>query len=227
MMKNVVIIVAGGSGKRMNSAIPKQFLLLNNLPVLMHTIHIFHVFDKTIEIIVVLPEEQINNWKSLCKEHQFTIDHKLVPGGKTRFHSSRNAIEMLTGDCLVAIHDGVRPLVSLNTIDRCFKAAEKNGAAIPVINLVDSIRRVNNSDNFPANRNEIVLCQTPQVFQSNLLIEAFKQPYSSKFTDDALVVEKLGHEISLVEGNRENIKITNQVDLAVAERLLKYLQENP
>lgn len=222
-MHNKVIIVAGGIGKRMNSEIPKQFLILNNLPVLMHSMLKFYNYDKLIEIIIVLPQQQIDYWKSLCKFHNFKIKHRIVVGGETRFHSSKNAIDTINEKCLVAIHDGVRPLVSLDTINRCFDIARSEGNAIPIINLVDSIRKVEKDTHYPVNRDEIVKCQTPQVFDSDILKEAFKQEYSSEFTDDAIVVEKLRYKINLVEGNKENIKITNKQDLAIAESLIKLM----
>lgn len=219
------LIVAGGSGKRMGTKIPKQFLELAGKPVLMHTIERFKAFNEAITIITVIPEEQFGLWKELQEAHSFSIPQTLVKGGDTRFMSVKNGLEAVGPAGLVAIHDGVRPLVSIDTIKRCFEAAGKSGSAIPVIGLTDSLRMITNGGSIPADRQRFRLVQTPQVFEISLIRNAYLQPYCPEFTDDATVVEKAGGKISLVEGNRENIKITNPEDLLAAETLLSSLSE--
>ncbi len=220
-MTKTAIIVAGGTGKRMNSEIPKQFIEINGLPVLMHTIKIFYKYDNSIEFIIVLPKDQIDYWIELRKKHNFLINHRIIEGGKTRFHSTQNALKLLEKKTLVAVHDGVRPLVSIDTISRCFRTAEIEGNAIPVIPINESIRKIDKNDNFPVNRDDYVLIQTPEVFHSDILIDAFKQDYSNEFTACAYVIENLGIKLNLVEGNKENIKITNQFDLSITKCLLE------
>lgn len=219
-MINSAIIVAGGKGERMNANIPKQFLELHGKPILMHTLEVFHRFDATMQLILVLPATQIDFWRELCKKHAFTLSHQIISGGQTRFHSVKNGLEAVKNSGLIAIHDGVRPLVSNETIGRCFLEAQKYGAVIPVIDLVDSIREITASGSASVDRNAYKLVQTPQVFDSELLKKAYKQDFSSLFTDDASVVEAFGTEIHLVEGNRENIKITTEIDLKMAEMMV-------
>lgn len=216
----IVIIVAGGKGERMNADIPKQFIELNGKPILMHTIEAFNRFDKAMQIILVLPETQIDYWKALCKKHAFVLLHNIVSGGQTRFNSVKNGLMLVQTPALVAVHDGVRPIVSNSTIARCFKAAAKYNAAIPVIDLIDSIRQVNDNESQSVDRTKYKLVQTPQVFDAALLIKAYEQEFSALFTDDASVVEELGTKIHLVEGNRENIKITTDIDLKMVETFL-------
>ncbi|MFC2137061.1 2-C-methyl-D-erythritol 4-phosphate cytidylyltransferase [Bacteroidota bacterium] len=225
-MKKTAIIVAGGTGSRMNSEMPKQLIELNGLPILMHTINVFYNYDKQIEIIIVLPEDQINEWENLCEKHKFKIPHTIIKGGQTRFHSTQNAVKILTKNCLIAVHDGVRPLVSEDTLERCFSMAEKKGNAIPVIPIDESIRKIENEKNFPVIRDNYVKIQTPEVFISDILIEAFRQSYDESYTACNNVVEEIGIKINLVEGNRENIKITNQLDLIIAESLIKSKRNN-
>ncbi len=220
-MKKSVIIVAGGSGSRMSSDIPKQFLLIGNHPILMHTIKRFYDYDKTIQIILVLPSSQQLFWQSLCQKHDFTISHTIANGGETRFHSVKNGLECISDDFIVAIHDGVRPFVSRETIERCFETAAKKGNAIPAIEVVDSLRFVNKNENTSVSRNDYRLIQTPQVFKSFLIKKAFAQAYDTSFTDDAGVLEKMGETLFLVEGNKENIKITTPYDLLIANAILK------
>jgi len=219
-MKRYVLIVAGGSGSRMGTEVAKQFLDLAGKPVLMHTIERFWSFDNSIEIIAVLPEIQIEYWNFLQKEYSFCIPHTLVTGGDSRFLSVKNGLNLIRETGLVAIHDGVRPLVSSETIRRCFEAAEKYGNAIPVISPADSLRMVTGETNKPVNRQDIKIIQTPQVFNTALIRQAYLQEYNPDFTDDATVLEKTGHAIHLVEGNRENIKITNPEDLIISAALL-------
>ncbi len=220
-MKNYAIIVAGGSGSRMTADVPKQFLLLQERPILMHTIEGFYQYNSEIEIIVALPENQFEYWNQLKTKHNFAIPHQTVAGGEYRFFSVKNCIEKIECEGIVAIHDGVRPLVSKATIERCFVKAREAGNAIPVIDLVDSIREIKNSGNQAVDRSKYKLIQTPQVFKSEILKEAYEQPFSTFFTDDASVVESLGYQINLVEGNMENIKITTPQDLLIADILLK------
>lgn len=219
-MQKSVIIVAGGSGKRMGTTIPKQFLLLKAKPVLMHTIEQFYNYDNAIEIIVVLPKEQISHWNYLCNEHHFKIKHTIVEGGSERFYSVKNGLEKLLNNGTVAIHDGVRPLVSIDTIKRTFTKAEKTGAAIPVMPVIESLRKIEGLNSFAVNRSQYVTVQTPQCFNIELVKKAYQQNFSNDFTDDASVVEKMGVKVDLVDGNVENIKITTPQDLMLAELLL-------
>ena len=215
-----VIIVAGGKGERMQTSVPKQFIEINNKPVLMHTIGVFLDYNSKISVIVVLPETQIENWHALCKKHAFTVPHRVVNGGETRFHSVKNGLKHAGPDGLIAVHDGVRPLVSIRTIDACFREAEINGASIPVIDSVESIRQINEYGSISVDRSKYKLVQTPQIFKAEILHKAYLQEFTPLFTDDASVVENIGVKIHLVEGNRENIKITSPFDLKIAEALL-------
>jgi 2-C-methyl-D-erythritol 4-phosphate cytidylyltransferase len=218
-----VVFVAGGSGKRMGVDTPKQFLELAGRPVLMHTIERFKEFNDTIEIITVLPENQLRFWNELQKKYSFDISNTLVKGGTKRFFSVKNGLEFVNTPGLVAIHDGVRPLVRVETIKRCFETAEKYGNAIPVISPADSLRIETEQGNNPVNRLQIKQVQTPQVFDAALIKKAYKQDYDPGFTDDATVLEKTGEKIQMVEGNRENIKITNPEDLFIAQTLLSFI----
>jgi 2-C-methyl-D-erythritol 4-phosphate cytidylyltransferase len=220
-MELYVVIVAGGSGKRMGAEIPKQFLELAGRPVLMHTIERFKTFNESIEIITVLPENQLRFWIDLQKKYSFTIPHTLVKGGSTRFLSVKNGLEFVNSQGLVAIHDGVRPFVSIDTIKRCFETAERLGNAIPSISPTESLRIVKGEDTVPVSRFEIKQIQTPQVFRAEIIKNAYLQNYSTDFSDDATVLEKTGEKINLIEGNRENIKITNPEDLLISDALLK------
>jgi len=221
-MKRSVVIVAGGSGTRMGSAMPKQFLPLAGRPILMRTIDVFRAFDAQMQIVLVLPQTQHQLWNSLCSQYGFTANVEVVSGGETRFHSVKNGLSKVQSGGLVAVHDGVRPLVSVQTLERCFVEAEKIGAVVPVVPINESIRHRNleNGANNLVNRDEYVIVQTPQVFHTNLLQSAFEQPYQTSFTDDASVVESFGHAITLVDGNFENIKITRPVDMVVAESII-------
>jgi len=219
--QKIAIIVAGGKGERMNADIPKQFLEIKGLPILMHTLEVFHKFDAAMQLILVLPTVQIEFWKNLCKKHKFSLPHQVVEGGSARFYSVKNGLKNIKTPSLVAIHDGVRPLVSIETIVRCFETAEEFDAAIPVVDLVDSIRQLTENGSQSVDRSAYKLVQTPQVFDAELLINAYEQVFSPLFTDDASVVEAFGRNVQLVEGNRENIKITTAFDLELAEVLLK------
>lgn len=218
-----IIIVAGGKGLRMGGDLPKQFMPLHGKPVLMHTIERFRAYSDELKIILVLPHEQQDYWRQICQKHNFTIEHTVVDGGQTRFHSSQNGVAAVPDDAtgVIGIHDGVRPFVSEETIARCFETARQFGAALPVLPVTDTLRRVTDDGGYNVQRNDYRTVQTPQTFDAQLLKQAFKQPYSDNFTDDASVVEALGHKVTMVDGNRENIKLTTPFDLVVAEALIK------
>jgi 2-C-methyl-D-erythritol 4-phosphate cytidylyltransferase len=218
-MTKSIIITAGGIGKRMGSDIPKQFIEINGLPILMRTIQQFFNFDNTIQIIVVLPEAHIYFWNGLIQKYHFTIKHTVIKGGKERFHSIKNGLTIVNGD-LVGIHDGVRPFVSIEVIKNTFNFAQAEGAAIPVIDLKESIRQIITVDSKSVDRSNYKIVQTPQCFTRDIILKAYQQDYSSEFTDDASVVEQLGHKINLVPGNDENIKITTPMDLRLSELLI-------
>mgnify|MGYP000854838678 FL=1 len=222
-MDNYVIIVAGGSGKRMGADIPKQFLELAGLPVLMHTISRFARYDSSLRIIVVLPPDHLELWNDLLKKHSYKVPHHVALGGPARFFSVRNGLTDVPDECIVAIHDGVRPLVSKDTIGRCFETAMNYGNAVPVISPADSIRMVTGVNSVAVDRRQIKQIQTPQVFRAGLIKKAYLQEYSEAFTDDATVLEVTGVPIVLVDGNRENIKITTPEDLLLAETLLPFV----
>ena len=219
-MKQSVIIVAGGKGLRMGSDLPKQFLPMGDKPVLMHTLEVFRRYDEALQIILVLPQEQQSFWKQLCDEHHFTVKHVLAEGGETRFHSVKNGLALVNGIGVVGIHDGVRPFVSQEVIARCFREAVVRKAVIPVIDVVETVRHLTESGSETVSRNDYKLVQTPQVFDADLLKRAYEQEFTPFFTDDASVVEAMGVPVYLVEGNRENIKITTPFDLKVASALL-------
>lgn len=219
-----VIIVAGGKGLRMGTDIPKQFLPVDGKPVLMRTVSRFREYDPGLGIILVLPREQHGYWDMLCREYGFTEKFLVADGGETRFHSVRNGLAMIpdTACGVVGVHDGVRPFVSVEVIKRCFDTAREHRAVVPVVPVVETVRHIETSGQTrTVPRGDFRLVQTPQTFDIKLLKQAYKQPYSNNFTDDASVVEALGHEVKLVEGNRENIKITTPFDLEVAEILAR------
>ncbi len=219
-MKKYVIIVAGGKGLRMGGELPKQFLPLAGMPVLMHTLHRFYSYDPTIAQVLVLPHEQIAFWHKLCTEHNFDLPHTVVAGGESRFHSVQNGLATVGDEGLVAVHDGVRPFVSVTVIAEAFEVAATHGAAIPVLPLVDSLRSVKGASNRAEERARYRLVQTPQVFRCDLLQHAYHTPYSEAFTDDASVAEAAGNTMHLTAGNTENIKITTPFDLLVAQTIL-------
>jgi len=222
-MQKYALIVAGGVGKRMGSGIPKQFLELAGKPILMHSAERFVAFDKSVNLVIVLNEDYFGYWNELVTRHSFSFPYVLVKGGPHRFFSVKNGLEHVPDGSLVAIHDGVRPLVSKETIGRCFDTAEKFGNAVPAIIPSDSLRVLKEKISCPVNREYFKLIQTPQVFHSDLIRKAYLHEYSAEFTDDATVLETTGEVIHLVEGNRENIKITNPEDLLVASALLPTL----
>ena len=220
-MKKFALIVAGGSGSRMNNTVPKQFAEINERPVLMHTFNAFINFDSNLEFILVLPKEQVKYWHELCKKHQFKTVHKIAFGGETRFQSVKSGLNLISGDGIVFIHDGVRPLVSAKTLQNCFETAAEKGNALPVIPVSESVRFADGSVNHPVDRGKYFLVQTPQTFQCRLIQRAFRMAKSDLFTDDATVLESIGQTIHLVEGNRENIKITYPEDLVFADIQLR------
>ena len=219
-MKKHIIIVAGGKGLRMGGEIPKQFLPIGGKPVLMRTIEAFHLYDNTIHVVLVLPVSQQTYWRELCKKYSFELPHEVADSGETRFHSVMNGLALVEGEGLVGVHDGVRPFVSQEVITRCYAEAGTKKAVIPVIGVVETVRRLEGTDSVTVPRDQYKLVQTPQVFDVALLQRAYQQKYTEMFTDDASVVEALGEKVSLVEGNRENIKLTTPFDLKLAEMLI-------
>lgn len=217
-----VIIVAGGKGLRMGGEVPKQFLPIGGKPVLMRTLERFREAMPELQIILVLPKAQQDYWQQLCREHQFAVEYQLADGGQTRFHSVQNGLALVPDDAqgVVGVHDGVRPFVSAEVIRRCYEAASTHKAVIPVIPVVETVRHLQGAGSVTVPRDEYRLVQTPQCFDIQLLKAANKQPYNDGFTDDASVVESYGRPITLVEGNRENIKITTPTDLKVAKVLI-------
>ena len=218
-MKKYIIIVAGGKGLRMGGDIPKQFLLVCGKPVLMRTLEAFHAYDASMRLILVLPVSQQAYWKQLCEEYQFELVHEIANGGETRFHSVKNGLALVEEDGLVGVHDGVRPFVSQEVISRCYEEAASLKAVIPVIGVVETVRHLTEEGSETVPRDQYKLVQTPQVFDVTLLRRAYQQEYTDLFTDDASVVEALGEKVYLVEGNRENIKLTTPFDLKLAELL--------
>ena len=222
-MDRYAILVAGGKGLRMGSDIPKQFLPLRGRPVLMHTIDVFRRTYPDIHIILVLPREQQDYWRQLCGQHDYDVELCVADGGETRFHSVHNGLSLIPDDAMgvVGVHDGVRPFVSPETIRRCFEAAEEFGAVVPVVPVVETVRQLlADGSSMTVDRNAYRLVQTPQTFDIQLLKKAYGQPFDPFFTDDASVVEAMGHPIKLVEGNNENIKLTNPADLKLAEGMM-------
>ena len=218
-----IIIVAGGKGLRMGSDIPKQFLPIGGKPVLMRTLERFRAYSSALQIVLVLPEAQQDYWRGLCEQYHFDVEYELANGGQTRFHSVQNGLALIPDDAegVVGVHDGVRPFPSIEVIRNCYETAREKKAVIPVIPVVETVRQIfskNSSRTVP--RDEYRLVQTPQTFDIQLLKAANRQPYNDGFTDDASVVESFGHAITLVEGNRENIKITTPYDMKIAEVLL-------
>lgn len=220
-LMNYAIIVAGGSGSRMKSEIPKQFIPVNGLPILMHSIKAFYNSSIKAKIILVLNSAYHVYWKSLCEDYNFKLPHLVISGGSQRFDSVKNALESITDPGLVAIHDAVRPVVTEELITRCFDVAEEKGTAIPVVPSRDSLRIKKGCTTEAIDRDIILIVQTPQVFQSGILKAAYKQSYQPDFTDDASVVEKFGYAVQTVEGDFKNLKITYPEDLEMAALFLK------
>ena len=219
-MNKYAIIVAGGSGSRMNSDIPKQFLMLNGKPILFYAINMFLKTFEDCKIILVLPEEHIGTGQEIIDAFFDYNKIKIVMGGRTRFHSVQNGLANVKEDSIVFVHDAVRPLISEVLLKRCYACAAEFGTAIPSIPLKDSIRQLIENGNETVNRNDFVLIQTPQTFHSKILLPAFNIDYKEKFTDEASVVEAYGLKVALIDGEDENIKITKQADLIFAEAYL-------
>lgn len=219
-MTDYIIIVAGGKGLRMGSDIPKQFLPIGGKPVLMRTIERFRHFSEALQIILVLPKAQQAYWHGLCEQYQFDVPYLLADGGETRFHSVQHGLALIPDDAqgVVGVHDGVRPFPAIDVIHRCYDTARTAKAVIPVTPVVETLRHITEGTK---PRGDYRLVQTPQTFDIQLLKAANRQPFSEAFTDDASVVESYGHAITMVEGNRENIKITTPFDLAIAETLCR------
>lgn len=226
-VKKYVVIVAGGKGLRMGTDLPKQFLEMLGKPVLMHTIEAFKSYDEDISVVLVLPKEQVEFWESLCEKHSFQIEHIVAHGGAERFFSVKNGLNQITEEnSVVAIHDGVRPLVSKATIAECFDVAQEKGNAIPCVGVPDTVRVVDETGSNVIDRNTIRLVQTPQTFRFSVLKDAYDIVFTPDITDDASVIEKNGMTVNLVEGNRGNMKITSPGDLFLAEQLKrKHLSE--
>jgi len=217
-----IIIVAGGKGLRMGSDIPKQFLPIGGKPVLMRTLKRFREYSEKLQIILVLPEAQQDYWRQLCEQYHFEVKYLLANGGQTRFHSVQNGLALIPDNAqgVVGVHDGVRPFPSIEVIRDCYDTAREKKAVIPVIPIVETVRHIEGEGSVTVPRGDYRLVQTPQTFDIQLLKAANRQPYNDGFTDDASVVESYGYQITLVEGNRENIKITTPYDMLVAEALI-------
>ncbi|MDB5261983.1 MAG: 2-C-methyl-D-erythritol 4-phosphate cytidylyltransferase [Adhaeribacter sp.] len=221
-LPEAAILVAGGMGTRLQSQVPKQFISIGGQPILMHTIRRFYTYHPDLQLVVVLPRDQVAKWQALCFTHVFEIKHEVVAGGNTRFRSVKNGLAAIAApDGLVAVHDGVRPFVPVSVIREAFAVAAKKGNAVVAVPLKDSIRQVFQTESKALDRSQYRLIQTPQCFRLPLLRQAYELPEEPTFTDDAAVVERLGQKINLVAGSYENIKITTPEDLAWAEHLLK------
>lgn len=227
-MKNLaVILVAGGKGERMGCSFPKQFMLLGGKPILMHTIERFAATFPKSRIIVALHGDYVDHWRELCQKYNFTTAHTICCGGETRFHTVSNALKLIEKADLVAIHDGVRPLVDGPLIERAVRDAKAYGAVVPAIRPVDSMREVIRNGNRVVDRNDYRMIQTPQVFRAKIITEAYDCDYDPSFTDDAGVVEAAGGNVYFCEGSDHNIKITSPIDLVIAEALLAHLSSVP
>ena len=216
------IILGGGMGLRMGADVPKQFLAVGGLPILMHTLRRFREYSPELRIILVLPTGQHDYWNALCQQYHFDVECRIANGGQTRFHSIVNGLSLIPDDAegVVAVHDGVRPFPSVEVIRNCYETARQTGSAVPVVPVVETVRHLTADSSVTVPRDQYRLVQTPQAFDIQLHKTAYRQPYTDHFTDDASVVEALGHSITLVEGNRENIKITTPFDLKVAEAII-------
>jgi len=213
-MQKIALIVAGGIGKRMNAAIPKQFLLLKGTPILMLTLKQFSHFE---EIVLVLPSTQFDYWYSLCSTYNFTLKHTLIAGGKTRFHSVKNGLKKVAANSIVAIHDGVRPLVSTSLINRLISQTKDGIGVIPIVPIKDSIRKVAGENSTHVDRGNLYKVQTPQCFFSSDIKRAYIQEFSENFTDDASIFESTGGKITTILGEDKNIKITTEEDFRISE----------
>ena len=219
-MQKSVIITAGGIGKRMGSELPKQFLVLGGKPVLVHTLELFFKYDPNIEIILTLPNDWRGYWETVIDKYYCRVPHIVVNGGEERYHSIQNALKQCSGS-FIAVHDGVRPFVSFETLDRCFSALNQYEAVVPVLKLKESIRQTNENSTNAVDRSNYRLVHTPQCFRAEVLHKAYEQAYHEKVTDDACLVEGLGYTIHLVESNEENIKLTTPFDFLIAETIIQ------
>lgn len=219
-MEKFALIMAGGSGLRMGNEIPKQFIEVNGMPIILHTIDLFIKYDPFIRLVVVIPETNLKLWEAICIKHKFEFPHLLIMGGPERFHSVKNGLNHISQDGIVFIHDAVRPMVSIKTLEVCFSVASIMGNAVPVVPVNESLRKKEGPGNVSVDRTEYFLVQTPQTFRISLIKEAYDQEYLPCFTDDASVLESIGESINMVEGNRENIKVTYPADLEYARILL-------
>jgi len=220
-MRTYVVVVAGGSGKRMQAPVPKQFLELGGEPVLFHTLRSLHSIGADFSLVLVLPEAHIDYWNELVQTKKFPVPHQVTAGGNTRFHSVKNGLALCGQADIIAVHDGVRPFIKAEMLRDCLRVAGETGACIPVLSPLESIRKRSFNGSEAVNREDFLLVQTPQVFRSEVLMDAYLQPYQDRFTDDASVVESAGHQVSTCNGNRENIKITTPFDLMMGEMILK------
>jgi len=220
-MKKYILIVAGGDGNRFGGDVPKQFMLFNGKPLLLHTINAFLRVDQSFKLVLVLPGNMVEHWKSICKDYHFKHNHLIVSGGEDRQWSVMAGLKYIPDDSLVAIHDGVRPVVSARLIEEGFKLAKEKGSAIPVVEVADSVREVVENSSSVVNRENLRLVQTPQFFHSEKIKVAYFKAGDKIYSDDASVYENVCNEVYLFSGERENIKITYPVDLISVEALLK------
>lgn len=221
-MKNYAIIVAGGTGTRMKGEVPKQFMLLNGKPVILYSIEAFYSYDSSIQIILVIHPDYLSLWKQLTIDFNTSIPFQIVEGGKTRFDSVKNGLQIVHDEGFVAVHDAARPAINAAFLRKLFGAASTYGSAIPVVPITDTIRIIDGDTSHQQDRTFLRAIQTPQVFKVSELQRAYMQPYEPNFTDDGSVMESAGFPVHLAEGRRENIKITHLEDIAVAEVLMKF-----
>lgn len=226
-LEKYVIITGGGSGSRMQQTLPKQFLEIGGIPIIFYSIAAFSAYNLSINIIVTLPKDYFGYWSQLIEKHQFFTPHQLIEGGDTRFQSIKNALTKIPENALVAIHDAVRPFVSTEVIANSFYQASLHNNAIPVVSMMDSVRKINETENHILPRAEIFSVQTPQTFLSNQLLKAYQAEELILFTDDASVYEHALYAVFPIEGNRENIKITTPIDLMIAETFIQELLNHP
>ena len=219
-MEKFALIMAGGIGSRMGSDVPKQFIAINGKPVILHSINKFLEFHTDIKIIIVLPEDQYKKWNECCKKYKFDVPHTLAPGGSERFFSVRNGLDRIDREGIVFIHDAVRPMVSCETIARCHQCAIEKGNAVPVWPVSESLRKKTAKGSKAVDRSDYFIVQTPQTFIVSLIKKIYEQEYRPEFTDDASVFESSGKLITMVRGNRENIKITYPEDMKIARLFL-------
>ncbi|MCX7861904.1 MAG: 2-C-methyl-D-erythritol 4-phosphate cytidylyltransferase [Bacteroidales bacterium] len=220
-MKKAVIIAAGGHGIRMGLEKPKQFLIIHNKPLLVHTLEVFKKYDDSIDIVLVLPSQFMDYWNELIMKYPQNANCKIVVGGETRYHSVKNGLSMLTDQELIAVHDSVRPLIDGRFIEYLFNTARDKGSAIPVFPAIDTIREITDSGSRVLNRSNIFTVQTPQVFKREWLEQAYQQPYNNQITDDSMLVEMAGFKLTFVNGLKYNIKLTTPEDVIIIESLLQ------